>query len=303
MKNNVTLKKKINIMTLERKSRWFGYVFMAPWLLGVTFFFVIPFISSIGFSFKQTSIGATGLVQKWVGWENFKYMLFEESSFVRSVTEEIQNLLTNVPIILIFSLLISLLLNQKFKGRIFARSLFFIPVIIASGLVISVIQNDVFTKTGMRGDESAIFQVGVVADILENMQIDSGIINFLTTAASQIFDLTWKSGVQILLFLSALQRIPVTYYEVASVEGANVWDAFWKITFPVLTPNCILVTIYTVIDTFTDSSNIVMKGIIDRFNDMKYGYASASAAIYFLVILVILGLIMLIFGRKVDYSV
>ena len=230
-------------------------------------------------------------------------MLFEESSFVRTITEEIKALLTNVPIILIFSLLISLLLNQKFKGRIFARSLFFIPVIIASGLVINVIQNDVFTNTGMRGDESAIFQAGVVADILENMQIDSSIVNFLTTAASQIFDLTWKSGVQILLFLSALQRIPVTYYEVASVEGANVWEAFWKITFPVLTPNCILVTIYTVIDTFTDSSNVVMKGIIDRFNDMKYGYASASAAIYFLVILLILGLIMLIFGRKVDYSV
>ena len=296
-------KKKINIMTLERKSRWFGYVFLAPWLLGVISFFIIPFISSIGFSLKQTSIGATGLVQKWVGLDNFKYMLFEESTFVRTITEEIKALLTNVPIILIFSLLISLLLNQKFKGRLFARSLFFIPVIIASGLVINVIQNDVFTNTGMRGDESAIFQVGVVADILENMQIDSSIVNFLTTAASQIFDLTWKSGVQILLFLSALQRIPVTYYEVASVEGANVWESFWKITFPVLTPNCILVTVYTVIDTFTDTSNVVMKGIIDRFNDMKYGYASASAAIYFIVILLILGLIMLVFGRKVDYSV
>ncbi len=303
MKTGAKKIKKSNWMTLERKSRWFGYVFMAPWILGLVSFFIIPFVSSIGFSFKQTSIGATGLIQKWVGTDNFKYMLFEESTFVRSIIEEAQALLTNVPIILIFSLLISLLLNQNFKGRMLARSLFFIPVIIASGLVIKVIQNDVFTNTGMRGDGNAIFQVGIVADILENMKIDSSIVNFLTTAASQIFDLTWKSGVQILLFLSALQRIPVTYYEVASVEGANAWDAFWKITFPVLSPNCILVTVYTVIDTFTDSSNIVMEGIIDRFNDMKYGYASASAAIYFLVILVILGLVMLLFGRKVDYSV
>jgi len=302
MKSSVKKGKRFKFMTLERKSRWFGYVFMAPWILGLISFFIIPFFSSIGFSLKQTSIGATGLIQKWVGLENFKYMLFEESTFVRSIVEEIQALLTNVPIILIFSLLISLLLNQNFKGRMLARSLFFIPVIIASGLVINVIQNDVFTNTGMRGDGNAIFQVGIVSDILENMQIDRGIINFLTTAASQIFDLTWKSGVQILLFLSALQRIPVTYYEVASVEGANSWESFWKITFPVLAPNCILVTVYTIIDTFTDSSNLVMESIIDRFNDMKYGYASASAAIYFLVILLILGLVMLIFGRKVDYS-
>lgn len=294
--------KKPNFMTLERKSRWFGYVFMAPWILGLVCFFIIPFFASIGYSFNQIMIGESGLIQSWVGLDNYKYMLFEEANFVRQITEELQTLVTNAPIILIFSLLISLMLNQKFKGRMLARSLFFIPVIIASSLVIDVIQSDVFTTKAMSGDDSAIFQVGVVADILENMQIDSSIISFLTTAVSQIFDLTWKSGVQILLFLSALQRIPVTYYEVASVEGANAWDAFWKITFPVLAPNCILVTVYTVIDTFTSSSNQVMESIISRFNDMKYGYASASAAMYFVVILLVLGIIMLLFGRKVDYS-
>lgn len=294
--------KKINIMTLERKSRWFGYVFLAPWILGLVYFFIIPFFSSIGYSFKQISVGQTGLIQSWVGLENYKFMLLEEANFVREITEELQALVTNAPIILIFSLLISLLLNQDFKGRMFARSLFFIPVIVASSLVIDVIQNDVFTAKSMSGDDAAIFQVGVVADILENMQIDSAIINFITTAVSQIFDLSWKSGVQILLFLSALQRIPPTYYEVASVEGANAWDAFWKITFPVLAPTCILVTVYTVIDTFTSSSNQVMESIITRFNDMKYGYASASAAVYFLVILAVLGIIMLLFGRKVEYS-
>lgn len=290
------------MLTLERKSRWFGYVFMAPWILGLVCFFIIPFFSSIAYSFNQILIGEKGLIQNWVGLDNYKYMLFEEANFVRQITEELMSLVTNVPIILIFSLLISLLLNQKFKGRMLARSLFFIPVIIASSLVIDVIQSDVFTTKAMSGDKSAIFQVGVVADILENMQIDSSIVNFLTGAVSQIFDLTWKSGVQILLFLSALQRIPVTYYEVASVEGANAWDTFWKITFPVLAPNCILVTVYTVIDTFTSSSNQVMESIITRFNDMKYGYASASAAVYFLVILLVLGVMMLLFGRKVDYS-
>lgn len=291
-----------SMMTLERKSRWFGYVFMAPWILGLITFFILPFIKSVCYSFQNVSIGKTGLITEWVGLSNYKYMLFTEANFVRQITDELTGLLTSAPIILIFSLLISLMLNQRFKGRMLARSLFFVPVVVASSLVINVIQSDVFTNNAMSGDEAAIFQVGIVSDILANMQIDSSIINFITTAVAQIFDLTWKSGVQILLFLSALQRIPVTYYEVASVEGANAWEAFWKITFPVLAPNCILVTVYTVIDTFTSSSNAVMKSIITRFNDMKYGYASASAAVYFLVILAVLGAVMLLFGRKVDYS-
>ena len=296
------MKKKRSAMSLERKSRWFGYVFLAPWLLGLITFFLLPFISSVGYSLMQITVGESGLITKWVGLGNFKYMLFEESSFVRNVVTELKGLVTNVPIILIFSLMISMLLNKDFKGRLFARSLFFIPVIIASGLVINVIQNDVFTNTGMRGESEAIFQVSVISDIMENLQIGSGITTFLTTAASRIFDLTWKSGVQILLFLSALQRLPTTYYEVASVEGANAWESFWKITFPALSPMCLLVTVYTIVDTFTDSSNTVMRSILDRFNEMKYGYASASAAIYFFVILVVLGALMLFVGRKVEYS-
>ena len=295
-------KKKSNFMSLERKSRWFGYVFLAPWLLGLISFFIIPFFKSIGYSFMQIKIGESGLLTDWVGFANFKYMLFEESNFVRNVVTELQGLVSNVPIILIFSVMIAMLLNQKFRGRLFARSLFFIPVIIASSLVIEIIQNDVFTKSGMRGDMSAIFQAGVVSDLMENLAISSSITNFLTSTASKIFDLTWKSGVQILLFLSALQRIPPTYYEVASVEGANAWEAFWKITFPVLSPTCLLVTVYTIVDTFTDSSNAVMGSILDRLDEMKYGYASASAVVYFLVILAVLGLLMLLVGRKVEYS-
>lgn len=295
-------KKKSNFMSLERKSRWFGYVFLAPWLLGLISFFIIPFFKSIGYSFMQIKIGESGLITDWVGFENFKYMLLEESSFVRNVVTELKGLISNVPIILIFSIMISMMLNQKFHGRLFARSLFFIPVIIASSLVIEIIQNDVFTKSGMRGDTSAIFQVGVVSDLMENLAINSTITNFLTSAASKIFDLTWKSGVQILLFLSSLQRIPPTYYEVASVEGANVWESFWKITFPVLSPTCLLVAVYTIVDTFTDSSNAVMGSILDRLDEMKYGYASASAVVYFLVILAVLGLLVLLVGRKVEYS-
>lgn len=289
-------------LTIEKKLRRFGYVFMAPWILGLVFFFIIPFCNSMMYSFNQVSLGSEGLEFRFLGWDNYRFVLLEDADFVRGVTEQVAGLASNVPIILIFSVFIAALLNQKFRGRLFARSLFFIPVIIASGLVIEVIQNDVFTNNGMRTAEDAIFQVGVVQNLLENMDVGEDIIRFLTSITTRIFDLTWKSGVQILLFLSAFQRIPPTYYEVASVEGANAWEAFWKITFPAISPMCLLVTVYTIIDTFTDQANQVMSTIIDRFNDMKYGYASASAAVYFVTILAVLGVVLLIFRKRVQYT-
>ncbi|MDD2361929.1 MAG: sugar ABC transporter permease [Oscillospiraceae bacterium] len=275
---------------------------MAPWLLGLIYFFIIPFASSFIYSINFVTIGETGLDYEFLGLKNYAYMLQEDASFVRDVVGEVKNVLTQVPIILIYSIFVALLLNQKFPGRLFARSLFFIPVIIASGLVIQIIQKDLFANTNMRADESSIFQIGLISEILGNLNFASDLINIITTAVAQIFDLSWKSGVQILLFLSALQRIPPTYYEVASVEGANAWDAFWKITFPVLSPSCLLVGVYTIVDSFTSQTNPVMKNIITRFNEVKYGYASASAIIYFIVIGAFLGAVMLLARKRVHYT-
>lgn len=290
--------KKKKPLSLEKKARWFGLVFMLPWIIGLVYFFLIPFTSSVLYSFNSVSLGENNLEMHWVGLENFRYMLGEEADFTRNVVDEVVGLFRDVPIILIFSLFISLILNQKFKGRLLARSLFFLPVIIASGVVIEVISNDLFTKTGLQTDENTIFQIGIIGDMFDNMNMPEELLDFMVTAVAQIFDLTWKSGVQILLFLSALQRIPATYYEVASVEGANAWESFWRITFPVLAPICLLVGVYTIVDTFTDTSNEVMGSIITRFEEMKYGFASASAVIYFLVIGVVLTLVMAVFGRS-----
>ena len=292
------LLKKKKPLSLEKKTRWFGLVFMLPWIIGLVYFFLIPFTSSVLYSFNSVSLGENNLEMHWVGLDNYRYMLGEEAEFTRNVTDEVVGLFRDVPIIIIFSLFISLILNQKFKGRLLARSLFFLPVIIASGVVIEVISNDLFTKTGLQTDENTIFQIGIISNLFENMNMPEERLNFLVTAVAQIFDLTWKSGVQILLFLSALQRIPTTYYEVAAVEGANAWESFWRITFPVLSPICLLTGVYTIVDTFTDTSNEVMGSIITRFGEMKYGFASASAVIYFLVIGVVLALVMAVFGKR-----
>jgi ABC-type sugar transport system permease subunit len=288
-------------VSLEKKIKRKAWVFLAPWLLGLVYFFLIPFVKSVLYSFQNVRIGGTGLEFTFVGLENYRYMLFEDASFFRTITEAVQSLIGSVPSILIFSLFVALILNQKFKGRLFARSIFFLPVIVASGMIIVIIKQDVFAQTGMKAD-TTIFQTGAVSEILYKLEFNDKLISQFTQAASQVFDLTWKSGVQILLFLSALQSIPPTYYEAAGVEGANAWDAFWKITFPVLSPTCLLVTVYTVIDSFTDFANPVMTQIIGKFDELKYGFATASAMVYFLVIILILAAVVGVVSRRVFYN-
>lgn len=297
MKKNLVQKRVPLEVKIKRKA-WF---FLAPWLLGLTYFFLIPFVKSVMYSFNTVKIGDLGLEFTSVGLENYRYMLFEDASFFRTIVEAVQSLAASVPSILIFSLFVALILNQKFKGRLLARSIFFLPVIVASGMVIVIIQQDVFAQTGMKAD-TTIFQTGAISEILYRLEFSNKLITQFTTATSQVFDLTWKSGVQILLFLSALQSIPPTYYEAASVEGANAWESFWKITFPVLTPTCLLVTVYTIIDSFTDFANPVMSQIISKFNELKYGFASASAMVYFVVIIAILGAVVGLLSRRVFYN-
>lgn len=288
-------------MSLETKTNISGYLFMLPWILGSLFFFIIPFIKSVIYGFSDVSFADGQMNVAWVGLKNFKYMLFVDDSYVKTVVETFKSLIIDVPLIMFFSMFIAMILNQKFVGRAFMRSVFFLPVIIATGMVINIIKSDVFVSNGM-DENSAIFQANIVSELLAQMNFSSAISDFLTKATSQIFDLSWKCGLQILLYLSSLQSIPTTYYEVASVEGASVWDSFWRITFPVLSPTSLLIVVYSIIDSFMDYNNAVMKNILDRINNMLYGYASASALIYFAVILIILGVLFLALRKVVVFD-
>ena len=295
------MKKKT--LSVEKRQTRAGWLFALPWLIGLVYFFIIPFAQSVWYSFNDVKISETeaGLTYNFVGFDNFKYMLFKESTFNQSLVSSVTDLLYTVPVVLIFSVFIAILLNQEFKGRMLMRGLFFLPVIIASGVVIEIIQGDVFSNNNTQ-EVQTIFQTGAIEAAMSRVGLPSQIVEIITGVTSGIFDLSWKSGIQILLFISALQGIPVSYYEAASMEGASAWESFWKITFPVLSPTLFLAAIYTIIDSFVDIGNPVMKRILERFDALYYGIASASAVVYFIVIMLVVGLVALIFSKRLFHN-
>lgn len=283
---------------LSRKTRenLIGYSFIGVWIIGFLVFMLYPLINSLIYSLSNVQITGTGIVITFQGFQNFKNIFQIEEGF--SFTEALVNfifkeLIFQLPIIIVFSIIIAMLLNQKIKGRGFFRTVFFLPVIIASGPVIKEL-----ISQGAGGTN--IFEtygfIAVIEDTLNPVFAEPIIKIF-----SEIIIIFWFSGVQILIFLAGLQKIDKQVYEAAKVDGAGAWQSFWKITLPALMNLVFINAIYTIVLLATFSENEVIVNIKANMFNFKtgYGMASAMAWIYSLTVLLIIGLLGL-FARIVS---
>ncbi len=291
-------KKKLFYMTYEKKRQATGWLFIAPFIVGFLIFFVFPSIESIRFSFSKVVIGEN---LTYVGLANYKYLLNENPQFKIDLINSFTTLIPQVAIIIFFSLFVAVILNQKFYGRTLVRVLFFLPVIITAGAVMELMSTQIFADAG-NVSNVYLFKSAALRDMLLRSGINGELVFKITTYVNSIFTYTWKSGVQILLFLAGLQAIPKMYYEAASVEGSSGWDCFWRITMPMISPILFTNIIYTIVDTFTDTANPVLKGIYTSIRKaLQFGLGAAQAWMFFLIIAIVVSAAYLLVGRRTFY--
>lgn len=288
-------------LSLEQKRARTGYIFILPWLLGLLFFFAVPILTSLMYSFSHVTIVQGGVNTRFAGLSYYKNALFSDERFIPLLVAALKEIAIQVPIIIIFALFISVMLNAEFYGRGLVRSIFFLPLMLSSSVLLSIINSDSYS--GDVTGSSSVFMVSSfsIGDILTQAGLPSGLIKYLTSVIDSIFTMTWQSGVQIILFLAALQSIPPSLKEAASVEGATAWEYFWKITVPMISPMILVNIAFTVIDTFTSYSNGVMEFVTSQAANLHYSFSSAVTWIYFVVISLILFIVVGLFSRKVFY--
>lgn len=277
----------------------YGRMFILPWEIGFVIFFLIPLVQSLSFVFSNVRIGETNFNTTWVGLANIDYVLFKSEGYMDNLISALTSFAYSIPLVVALSLIVGVVLNQKFKGRIVFRSIFFLPVIIATGVVMQYIQGD-NVAAAMREGGAATSGNGVdVTAILEGMHLTPQITEFLVGFVNQIFDLFWDCGIQIVLFISGLQSIPEQLYEVCRVEGANKWEEFWYVTFPMLSGTTLLVMIFTAIEIFTDGTNPVMRQGLGLLQQTEYSWSAAMLWVYFALVGAILGIAVLLLQKFV----
>ncbi len=275
------------------KSRY-GRQFVLIWEIGLVLFVIVPLIMSIAYSFSDVSTEIWGIKMRFVGLKNYKDALFVDANYLDMMLASLSKLLYSVPAIFVVSLVIAILLNDEFKGRIIYRALYFFPVVIATGIVIKLVTRcTTASLTSSSGVESdAAMSMISVSDIFSQLGLNGKFATYFQLAINEIFNLVWNSGIQIVLFISGLQSIPDSLYEVSKVEGATKWEEFWFITIPMLGRVIMLVVIFTIVELVNDTRNSIMSYIYSLMATLQYGQTSAMLWIYFICAGAIVGLAM-----------
>ena len=295
--------KKKKIASLDKRKARAGWFFVAPFLIGFILLYLPIVVESIIYSFQRIhTIQGGGFYTEWVGWANYQEALFVDPDFVSTLLQGLQSMAFDIPMIILFSLFMAVLLNQKMVGRAAFRAIFFIPVILATGLMEGIEASNILSEymesaEGIEdgsGQSSAADIVSAidVQRLFANMKVGQGLVTYVTTAINNIYDIVNRSGVQLLIFLAGLQSISPAIYESCQIDGATSWETFWKITFPMISPMILVNAVYTIIDSFTTQSNRVMVFISGVYEQADGNVISAAMSwIYFLIIILITAVI------------
>lgn len=291
--------KRLKIITPTDTTGW---AFVLPFVIGFIFLFAKPVAQSLMYSFNDVSVGQEGLVFEPIGWENFNTMFTGDAAFIKALWKLVTEAAVKILVIMFISMFLAILLNEKFAGRLLFRAIMFLPVIFAADQVLSI-----FSSLGgsdeMKDTSSSFFVMsgeasGFVKEIIGSFGPLSSVIEKFTAYATQLFNLLWSSGIQIILFIIGLQTIPAYLYEVADMEGATKWETFWKITFPLLTPSILLCLVYTMIDYFNASTNSIVR-MINTYMLGNFDYACAMSWFYSIAIFILVGIVNAVLSRRV----
>lgn len=299
------MKKQSKVAGLQRRKAISGYLFIAPFIIGFLAFMVKPLFQSLYMSFCTVEVSPNGIHNVFKGLANYIQAFTIDTEFNRLLVEEISRMCINSLAIMVFSFFVALILNQKFKGRALVRAIFFLPVILSSGVILGVESNNVLLASVQNMVEETTSTTSVT-DAIKSILLTSGIgasaFEKVFDIVDGIYDVAIASGIQIIIFLSGLQTISTNMYEAAAIEGCTAWESLWKITFPMISSLFLVNWIYTIVDFCMRSDNQVMEKISDQMIQyINYGFASAMSWIYFLIVIVIIGVSSFIISKGVYY--
>ncbi|MGN0141999.1 MAG: carbohydrate ABC transporter permease [Roseburia sp.] len=303
-------KKKKKKMSLSTKRSITGYIFILPWLIGFICFYVRSLFMTVQFSLSNLTVETGGGYSlDFVGLDNFIYAFRAHATYKQVLTTSIGNMLIDVPLITFFSLFMALLLNRKFKGRTLVRAIFFLPVILNSGAIMDAMDLARSMMSGGISNASAEMAAAAAGSgvsveyyiqMFSTLGLPESIITYISGAVGRISDIINASGVQIIIFIAALQSIPGSMYEVAKIEGATAYETFWKVTFPMVMPHIITNVVYTVVDSFTNS-DVVELAYNTAFKEMNYGLSSVFSLVSTVITCLILVLVCRFIQKRTFY--
>ncbi|MFH0993548.1 MAG: sugar ABC transporter permease [bacterium] len=291
MAKNKTLKALTTDSRIENQNK-IAYLFLLPWLLGFLTFVIYPLFQTIYntfFKIKSESIGLTYLFNLLDKGGNYG-TAFRNLTFFPQLLDFVVMEATYVPTIIIVAFILAILLNTGVKGQGFFRLIYFFPVIIMSGPVTGILY---WNGAGslLSYSDNVIFKM--------ILSYSPGFAEALSSLFANFTMVLWFTGIPIILFINALQKINVNLYEAAKIDGANGWQILWKIKVPIVKPTAFITAVFTIVQLGTYTGNPVFATIQNAIYDRGggIGIASTFATIYTLVVFALVGIAFLLLGR------